>query len=143
RGSAQGTIQALLYDGTTLIGTGHVNTVDGWANYTDTFTGLSVTNANNLRTKIKFHNTAGTGAIRYTEIWLKVTITTSSSGAGGSTSSSSASSASSASSVAASSAASSGSGGSGGGDPQPSFPIRAAFYYPWFPEAWTQGGVYP
>src|SRR5690348_13513374 len=26
---------------------------------------------------------------------------------------------------------------------QPSFPIRAAFYYPWFPESWTQNGVYP
>ncbi|HEX8992477.1 MAG TPA: DNRLRE domain-containing protein [Anaerolineales bacterium] len=26
---------------------------------------------------------------------------------------------------------------------QPSFPIRAAFYYPWFPEAWTQHGIYP
>src|SRR4051794_9972732 len=25
---------------------------------------------------------------------------------------------------------------SGGGDVQPSFPIRAAFYYPWFPETW-------
>ncbi|MCC6750045.1 MAG: DNRLRE domain-containing protein [Deltaproteobacteria bacterium] len=23
------------------------------------------------------------------------------------------------------------------------FPIRAAFYYPWFPEAWTQSGIYP
>ena len=22
-------------------------------------------------------------------------------------------------------------------------PIRAAFYYPWYPENWTQGGVYP
>ncbi len=29
------------------------------------------------------------------------------------------------------------------GDPQPAFPIRAAFYYPWFPEAWTQQGIYP
>jgi hypothetical protein len=26
---------------------------------------------------------------------------------------------------------------------QPHFPIRAAFYYPWFPEAWRQGGIYP
>jgi len=26
---------------------------------------------------------------------------------------------------------------------QPSFPIRAAFYYPWYPEAWTQNGIYP
>ena len=26
---------------------------------------------------------------------------------------------------------------------EPSFPIRAAFYYPWFPEAWTQQGTYP
>jgi hypothetical protein len=23
------------------------------------------------------------------------------------------------------------------------FPIRAAFYYPWFPEAWTQKGIHP
>jgi len=26
---------------------------------------------------------------------------------------------------------------------QPSFPIRAAFYYQWFPEGWRQGGVFP
>jgi hypothetical protein len=26
---------------------------------------------------------------------------------------------------------------------QPSFPIRAAFYYPWFPEAWKQQGFFP
>ena len=30
-----------------------------------------------------------------------------------------------------------------GTSPQPSFPMRGAFYYPWFPEAWKQGGVYP
>ena len=29
------------------------------------------------------------------------------------------------------------------GDWQPAFPIRAAFYYPWFAEAWTQQGIYP
>jgi len=28
-------------------------------------------------------------------------------------------------------------------DSQPSFPIRAAFYYPWFPEAWKQQGFNP
>jgi hypothetical protein len=28
-------------------------------------------------------------------------------------------------------------------DVQPGFPIRAAFYYPWFPEAWTQLGISP
>ncbi len=26
---------------------------------------------------------------------------------------------------------------------QPRFPIRAAFYYPWFPEAWRQRGIQP
>ncbi len=31
----------------------------------------------------------------------------------------------------------------GGTGWQPSFSIRAAFYYPWFPEAWTQKGIYP
>jgi hypothetical protein len=30
-----------------------------------------------------------------------------------------------------------------GGNWQPAFPIRAAFYYPWFAEAWTQLGIYP
>ena len=29
------------------------------------------------------------------------------------------------------------------GDYQPGFPIRAAFYYPWFPEAWNQQGMNP
>ena len=28
-------------------------------------------------------------------------------------------------------------------DIQPSFPIRATFYYPWFPEAWDQNNTYP
>jgi len=28
-------------------------------------------------------------------------------------------------------------------DTQPSFPIRAAFYYPWFPEAWDQYNIDP
>lgn len=28
-------------------------------------------------------------------------------------------------------------------DPQPSLPIHAAFYYPWFPEAWNQQGFNP
>jgi Glycosyl hydrolase family 99 len=31
----------------------------------------------------------------------------------------------------------------GGSSYQPSFPIRAAFYYPWFSEAWTQHGIHP
>jgi glycosyl hydrolase family 99/calcineurin-like phosphoesterase family protein len=31
----------------------------------------------------------------------------------------------------------------GGGGGQPAFPIRAAFYYPWFPEAWSQQGLTP
>jgi len=28
-------------------------------------------------------------------------------------------------------------------DPQPGLPLRAAFYYPWFPQAWTQSGIFP
>jgi chitodextrinase len=28
-------------------------------------------------------------------------------------------------------------------DPQPSFPVRAAFVYAWYPEAWVQGGLNP
>jgi Glycosyl hydrolase family 99 len=29
------------------------------------------------------------------------------------------------------------------GGSQPTFPIRAAFYYPWFPQAWNQQGISP
>lgn len=32
---------------------------------------------------------------------------------------------------------------SGGSSFQPAPPITAAFFYPWFPNAWSQGGVYP
>ncbi|HYX85303.1 MAG TPA: fibronectin type III domain-containing protein [Gaiellales bacterium] len=31
----------------------------------------------------------------------------------------------------------------GPADIQPSFPIRAAFYYPWYPQTWTVNGHYP
>ncbi len=31
-------------------------------------------------------------------------------------------------------------GGAAGWQDQPRFPIRAAFYYPWYPETWTVGG---
>jgi glycosyl hydrolase family 99 len=34
-------------------------------------------------------------------------------------------------------------GGTAAPAAQPSFPIRAAFYYPWFPEGWTQEGIFP
>jgi len=29
------------------------------------------------------------------------------------------------------------------GDIQPALPLRAAFYYPWFPEAWNQQQISP
>jgi hypothetical protein len=29
------------------------------------------------------------------------------------------------------------------GGAQPAFPIRATFYYPWFPQAWSQQGIFP
>jgi len=35
------------------------------------------------------------------------------------------------------------SAGSSGSVARDTGPIRAAFYYPWFPQAWTQDGVYP
>lgn len=35
------------------------------------------------------------------------------------------------------------SAGEPAGEYQPRFPIRAAFYYPWFPEAWNQQGYDP
>jgi hypothetical protein len=34
-------------------------------------------------------------------------------------------------------------GGPAADTSQPSFPIRATFYYAWYPEAWTRDGVFP
>ena len=107
RGNARGTAQVLLYDGATLVGTGRVNTLGSWANYSDTFTGLTVASASTLRTKVVLSNTAGKGAPRYTQIFLDVATAPAPAPAP---------------------------------EPPPdgelSFPIRAAFYYPWFPETW-------
>lgn len=75
RGTAQGTAQVLLFDGATQIGAGAVHTAGSWTDYTDVFSNLSVSNAANLRTRVVFHNTAGTGALRYTQIWLNVVTT--------------------------------------------------------------------
>jgi Bacterial Ig domain len=71
---AAGGFQVMLYDGATKIGTGPVHSVTaGWANYSDTFTGLSVASANTLRTSIAFTNSTGRGAIQYTELWTTIT----------------------------------------------------------------------
>ena len=73
RGSADGTAQVLLYDGATLIGTGAARTQGAWTDFSDAFSGLNVTSANNLRTKIVFQNTAAIGALRYTQIGIRPT----------------------------------------------------------------------
>ncbi len=72
QGTASGMAQVLLYDGSTLIGTGAPHSLGAWATYSDTFSGLSVTNVGNLRTKVVLTPTAGTGALRYTQIYLEV-----------------------------------------------------------------------
>ena len=74
RGSATGTAQVFLLDGTTQIGAGAVNTLGAFANFSDTFSGLSVADVNHLRTRIVFNNTAGAGALRYTMIWISATL---------------------------------------------------------------------
>lgn len=71
KGTATGTAQVFLYDGATLIGSGRVNTLGSWATYSETFTGLAVARADTLRTKLVLQNTAGSGALRYTQIWLQ------------------------------------------------------------------------
>lgn len=74
RGSAQGTVQSSVYDGATLLKSGPVHTLSGWANYSDVFTGLSLPDANLVRTSLTFRNTSSSGALRYTQVWVTAVI---------------------------------------------------------------------
>jgi hypothetical protein len=74
KGNASGSAQVLLYDGAQQIGAGAVHTLGSWATYTDSFSGLSVADGNQLRTAIRFHRTSGHGALYYTQIWIHLTM---------------------------------------------------------------------
>jgi hypothetical protein len=74
KGNASGTAQALLYDGSRQIGAGAVHTLGSWATYTDSFSGLSVADGNQLRTEIRLHRTGSHGSLYYTQIWIHLTM---------------------------------------------------------------------
>ena len=75
RSNSAGTAQMKLYAGTTLVGTGALRTLtDSFTSYTDTFTGLSVADANQLATEIELRNTRTTGSHRYTIVWITVSV---------------------------------------------------------------------
>lgn len=71
--SGAGTVRVKLYDGSTLIGTGptHALTANP-QNLSDTFTGLSVADGNQIRTEVVFQNTAGQGSLIASVIWIDV-----------------------------------------------------------------------
>lgn len=74
RASATGTAQVRLYSGNTLVRTGPLRTTsESWANFTDTYTGLSLPDANNLRTEMVMKRTSGGGNLRHTLGWIAVT----------------------------------------------------------------------
>jgi chitodextrinase len=72
-GTASSSAQVLLYNGSQLIGTGSVHSLgDSYANYTDTFSGLTINGAQ-LSTKMILRNSGANGAPRYTQIWVDTT----------------------------------------------------------------------
>lgn len=74
-GGAVGTVQIKLYDGSTLIGAGPSHAVAASkTNFSDTFTGLAVADANQLRTEIVFTNTTGgSSSLGEALVWIDVT----------------------------------------------------------------------
>jgi hypothetical protein len=69
--STKGTIQVNLYDGNTLLKTGTAHSLgSSWANYNDTFSGLTVANVNTLRTSVLLKRSAGSGQVGYTMLWI-------------------------------------------------------------------------
>lgn len=75
QGTAQGHVVAQLYNGSTLIATGPSHTLGApWSNISDTFNNLSLPSSAELQTRIIFTRTAGNGALRYSLIWLSVSV---------------------------------------------------------------------
>jgi hypothetical protein len=74
-GGAIGSVSVKLFDGTTLIGTGPSHAVTaGKVNLSDSFTGLAVLDAKQLRTEIDFSNTSGgTSSLGEALVWIDVT----------------------------------------------------------------------
>jgi hypothetical protein len=72
---ARGTAQIELYDGDTFLQRGAARPVTSgtWSNYTDTFGGLAVADANRLRARVIFTNESGKGSLAATALWLTVT----------------------------------------------------------------------
>ncbi len=84
RYASAGTAQIKLYNGATLIASGPARTLtDAWTNLEDTFTGLSVADANQLVSEIELTNTLKTGSHRYTIAWITVTFASPDGGGGG------------------------------------------------------------
>jgi glycosyl hydrolase family 26 len=72
--SGAGTVTVKLYNGNTLLGTAPAQTLSTSAkNLSHTFTGLSVEDANQLRTEVVFQNTAGQGSLIASIVWIDVT----------------------------------------------------------------------
>ena len=68
---ARGTVRVRLYVGSTLLGRGAPHALtEAYTNFSDDFGGLSVADASNLRTAVKFTNTSGKGELFYTALWL-------------------------------------------------------------------------
>jgi hypothetical protein len=75
RAGATGNAQVKLHDGSTLVATGPVRaTAETWTNFTDTYSGLSLSNVNNLRTEMVMKRTSGTGTLRHTLVWIDATV---------------------------------------------------------------------
>lgn len=76
------TIQVNLYDGATVVASGPERTLSSsFADYTETFLGLSAANANALRTEVVIRVPGGTGYARCTQMWLEASVTSSDAGA--------------------------------------------------------------
>ncbi|WP_438002459.1 glycosyl hydrolase [Sorangium sp. So ce185] len=69
-----GTVRVHLYDGDTLLGSGPARALSAsQQNLSETFGGLAVANGDRLRTELVFQNTAGTGSLVSSIVWIDVT----------------------------------------------------------------------
>lgn len=73
-GGGAGTVRVNLYDGDTLVGSGPARALSAaQQDLRDTFSGLTVSSGDRLRTELVFENTAGQGSLVTSIVWIDVT----------------------------------------------------------------------
>jgi hypothetical protein len=73
-GASGATVKVLLIDDTGIVKSSSERPLTSYANFTESFTGLSIADANAMRVRVELHNPSLSSQPRYTMLWVNATI---------------------------------------------------------------------